>query len=57
MCIVCVEYQLGNLTRREAYLALTEIVNSELVSAAHTREVIKLIEETEKTKLSTEKDR
>jgi len=50
MCLICVQYQLGKMTKREAYTALRELTTflPEEYSD-HQKELDKLVEEKEES--------
>lgn len=39
MCLICIQYEMGKLTRREASRALLEFVGTEEVDMEHAQEV------------------
>lgn len=43
MCIICNYYELGKLTRFEAYNALNEMINTETIDPDHVEKVHELI--------------
>lgn len=48
MCLVCLQYQLGKMTKREAYTALRELTTFLPEEYAnHQKELDKLVEEKE----------
>ena len=45
ICIICLDYQMGKLTKREARRALMEFISSEEIDAKHIMEVAQIIED------------
>lgn len=45
MCVICIDYQLGKLTRNEARRALLEFISSDEIDTKHIMEVAQIIED------------